>query len=55
MSTSANLSGKPAISDRDALDPLLLPRVDAVVPGHTGGLARPTVIRDALTGQALRE
>lgn len=55
VSTSANLSGKPAVSDRDALDPLLLPRVDAVVAGHTGGLARPTVIRDALTGQSLRE
>jgi len=55
VSTSANLSGKPAVSDRDALDPLLLPRIDAVVAGHTGGLARPTVIRDALTGQSLRE
>jgi L-threonylcarbamoyladenylate synthase len=55
VSTSANLSGKPAVSDRDALDPLLLPRVDAVVAGHTGGLASPTVIRDALTGQSLRE
>ena len=55
VSTSANLSGKPAVSDRDALDPLLLPRIDAVVAGHTGGLARTTVIRDALTGQSLRE
>ena len=26
-----------------------------VGPGQTGGLARPTAIRDALTGQALRE
>ena len=40
---------------RRALDPALLTRVDAIVPGQTGGLARPTAIRDALTGQALRE
>ena len=55
VSTSANLSGQPAVSDYDALDPALLTRVDAIVPGQTGGLARPTAIRDALTGQALRE
>ena len=55
VSTSANLSGQPAVSDYDALDPALLEPVDATVPGQTGGLARPTAIRDALTGQALRE
>jgi len=55
VSTSANLSGQPAVSDHAALDPALLARVDAVVPGQTGGLARPTVIRDALTGQSLRD
>ena len=55
VSTSANLSGQPAVSSRDALDPVMLERVDAVVAGATGGLSRPTPIRDALTGQALRE
>lgn len=55
VSTSANLSGKPAVSEAAALDPALLARVDALVPGLTGGLDRPTVIRDALTGQSLRD
>ena len=55
VSTSANLSGQPAVSDQSALDPSLLARVDAVVPGSTGGLDRPTAIRDALTGQSLRD
>ena len=54
VSTSANLSGQPAVSEQAALDPALLARVDAVVPGATGGLDRPTAIRDARTGAALR-
>ncbi len=55
VSTSANLSGQPSVSRHEDLDPALLIRVDALVPGHTGGLARPTAIRDALTGQSLRD
>lgn len=55
VSTSANLGGHPAVRDFDALDPALLERVDALVAGRTGGLARPTAIRDALTGQSVRD
>ena len=55
VSTSANLAGHPAVTDREALDPALLERINALVPGRTGGLERPTPIRDALTGEALRD
>lgn len=55
VSTSANFGGRPAATRRAELDPALLARLDALVPGETGGLPRPTAIRDALTGQALRE
>lgn len=54
VSTSANLSGQPPAFTRDALDPALLSRLDAVAPGETGGLAAPTAIRDAHTGEVLR-
>jgi L-threonylcarbamoyladenylate synthase len=54
VSTSANLTGLPAVTTQDALDPALLERIDGLLPGATGGLDRPSVIRDALTGQVLR-
>jgi L-threonylcarbamoyladenylate synthase len=54
VSTSANLSGEPPARTRAALDPRLLAAVDAVVAGETGGLERPTPIRDARSGELLR-
>jgi len=54
VSTSANLAGKPPALTRAGLDPALLPLLDGVLDGQTGGLAQPTPIRDALTGQVLR-
>ena len=54
VSTSANLSGEPAVRDRDALSPALLALVDGVCAGDTGGLGGPTPIRDARTGLPLR-
>jgi len=54
VSTSANLSGEPAVASRDALDPHLLVRVDGVLEGETGGRTTPSTIRDALTGDVLR-
>jgi L-threonylcarbamoyladenylate synthase len=54
VSTSANLSGQPPAFARDQLDPALLMRLDGVSSGETGGLAAPTVIRDAATGATLR-
>lgn len=54
VSTSANLSGQPAVRHQAELDPALLALVDGLLPGATGGLERPTPVRDALTGEVLR-
>lgn len=54
VSTSANLAGKPPARTRTELDPALLPLLDGLIDGDTGGLAQPTPIRDALSGQILR-
>ena len=55
VSTSANRSGEPAVHAREQLDPRLLAAIDGLLPGETGGLARPTPIRDARSGAALRD
>lgn len=54
VSTSANPAGAPPPKSIDAFDPALLEAVDGVVPGETGGLERPTGIRDARSGDILR-
>ena len=55
VSTSAYLAGAPPARHRDSLDPALLRQLDGVVDGETQGLQRPTPIRDATSGAALRE
>jgi L-threonylcarbamoyladenylate synthase len=55
ISTSANLSGHPP-----ARNPLQVrlrcgDAIDLLIHGQTGGLARPTPIRDALSGKYVRE
>ena len=54
VSTSANLSGAPAVDRREALDPALLARIDGISAGETGGRSGPSVIRDARSGTVLR-
>lgn len=54
VSTSANRAGEPAAHAIDELDPRIVESVDAVAGGETGGLQRPTDIRDARTGTVLR-
>ena len=54
VSTSANRAGQPAPSTRDALEDSIVAGVDAVASGDTGGLDRPTAIRDARSGDTLR-
>ncbi|TXK59737.1 L-threonylcarbamoyladenylate synthase [Alkalisalibacterium limincola] len=54
VSTSANRAGEPPAFEEAALDPRLLADVDALVEGRTGGLAAPTPIRDARSGEILR-
>ena len=54
VSTSANPAGAPPPATLDAFDPGLLAAIDGVLAGETGGLDRPTTIRDASTGDVLR-
>lgn len=54
VSTSANLSGLPAVTSAADLDPRVLALIEGVVEGETGGLSAPTPIRDAATGETLR-
>jgi len=54
VSTSANLAGEPPARTRQELDPRLLGLLNGLLDGPTGGLAQPTPIRDALSGQVLR-
>ena len=54
VSTSANPAGAEPPRALEAFEAGLLAAVDGVVAGSTGGLERPTVIRDARSGDALR-
>ncbi|KRG65620.1 tRNA threonylcarbamoyladenosine biosynthesis protein RimN [Stenotrophomonas humi] len=55
VSTSANLAGESPARQRVQLDPTLLRLLDGLLDGATGGLAQPTRIRIAATGQVLRD
>lgn len=55
VSTSANPAGAPPPRALDELDPVLRTGLDGWVEGDTGGLERPTPIRDARSGDTLRE
>lgn len=54
VSTSANPGAAPPPRLLADFDPTLRAAIDGHVAGETGGLERPTPIRDALTGTALR-
>lgn len=54
VSTSANVHGRPPGRSALAVRRALGRALDLVVPGATGGLARPTEIRRASTGTVLR-
>jgi len=54
VSTSANLSGATPARTADEVEQALGERVDLVLDGPTGGLDRPTEIRDARDGTILR-
>lgn len=54
VSTSANRSGRSPCRNRMVAMRSFGQLVDMIVPGETGGLDRPTEIRDARTGQVIR-
>ncbi|WP_024891863.1 L-threonylcarbamoyladenylate synthase [Luteimonas huabeiensis] len=54
VSTSANHAGAPPPRSLAEMEPALRAAIDGVVDGETGDLDRPTPIRDARDGRALR-
>ena len=54
VSTSANLSGEPAVANQEDLSDALLEQVDFVVPGACGPAAGPSEIRRLHDGSVLR-
>ncbi len=54
VSTSANPAGQPPPKEIVDFDPQLLAQLDGIMNGNTGGLAQPTAIRHACSGQVLR-
>lgn len=54
VSTSANFSGRPPARTALAVRRQLGKNIDALLPGPTGGAARPTEIRDLRTGRRAR-
>lgn len=54
VSTSANRSGEPAARDIESLRALFGPAIDYYLAGPLGGRERPSEIRDALSGEILR-
>jgi L-threonylcarbamoyladenylate synthase len=54
VSTSANRHGRPPARTALATRRRLGQQLDLIVPGHTGGLRKPTEIRDAFSGAVIR-
>lgn len=54
VSTSANLSGQSAITDKAELEQSLGDKLSAIMPGALGGATQPSQIRDALSGNIVR-
>ena len=54
VSTSANVSNKPAAKTALKVRQIFAQTLDYIVPGQVGGRQRPSEIRDALTNAVLR-
>jgi len=55
VSTSANFSFKDPLCTEEAVRTYFGNDLNYILPGKTGGLSKPTEIRDALTGEILRD
>lgn len=55
VSTSANPSGRPAAKTSLRVRQYFGDKIDCVLPGTVGGAARPSEIRDAVTGWVVRQ
>ena len=54
VSTSANRAGEPPAMSAEQVRAVFGDELDAVLDGPLGGLARPSTIRDLVTGRVLR-
>lgn len=54
VSTSANISGREPARSASQVRLMFGRQIDALLPGALGRLARPTTIRDVLTGRTVR-
>ena len=54
VSTSANVSGKPPARDAEQVQAQFKDQLDYILEGEVGGLAKPSQIRDVVTGKVLR-
>lgn len=54
VSTSANTHGQAPAKSIDAVRAMFGDQLNGIVEGSLGGLERPTVLRDAMTGEILR-
>ncbi len=54
VSTSANLAGGEPVTEFQRLDRQLLAQIDGCWLGKTGGIGKPSVIRDFLTKEVVR-
>lgn len=55
VSTSANVEGHPPALNAEQVNDIFPQDLDLVLTGEVGGLSKPTQIRDAITGQVLRD
>lgn len=55
ISTSANISGEVPATDYSTTKMNYGEQLAVIVPGKTGALSKPTCIRDAITGDVLRQ
>ena len=54
VSTSANLEGDKATTTYTATKKQFAQKIDFIVPGEVGGLPKPTIICDVLSGEIIR-
>lgn len=54
VSTSANLHGQPTLNDPSAIEQQWGEAISYILPGKLGNTAKPSQIRDILTGEILR-
>lgn len=54
VSTSSNISGQPPMLDTISVKIAFNHVIDYILPGRVGNLAKPTEIRDALSGKIIR-